>query len=71
MAYLASSPPDGYLSGRMARQLLGGASAYTLQALALRGEVRTLIDPGRPPVYRRDDVERLAQARQQPQRAGA
>jgi hypothetical protein len=71
VAYLASNFPDGYVSGRMARQLLGGASAYTLQALALRGEVRTLVDPGRPPAYRREDVERLARSRQQPERAGA
>jgi hypothetical protein len=71
MAYLASSFPSGYISGRMARRLLDGASAYTLQALALRGEVRVLIQPGKPPVYRREDVERLAQGRQQPEWVGA
>lgn len=65
----AASLPSGYLSGRAARRMLGGASPYALQALAIRGEVRTLVLPGCPPSYRREDVEKVAQARQRPSSA--
>jgi hypothetical protein len=63
MAILASAHPEGFISGRAACRMMGGASPYTLQALALRGEIRTDIAPGRPPAYRREDVERIVRAR--------
>jgi hypothetical protein len=58
---LASSQ---WLNGRQATKKIG-CSPSALQRAALLGQVRTKIEPGIPPRYHRDDVERIARSRMQ------
>jgi hypothetical protein len=58
----AVDPSAEFINGRESCRLLGCA-ASSLQRAALLGEVRTLIVPGRPILYHRDDVLRCAEIR--------
>ena len=57
-----------WLNGRQASKTIG-CSPTALQRAAFLGQIRSKIDPGIPPRYHRDDVERLAENRRQ--KAGA
>ncbi len=50
-----------WITGAAARHILG-RSATVLQRAAMLGQIRVALDPGIPPRYNRDDVQRLAQA---------
>jgi hypothetical protein len=48
-----------WISGLRARKILG-IGYGSLQRLAVIGKVKTLVEPGQTPRYRREDVEALA-----------
>jgi hypothetical protein len=64
MAPVTDHIASEWLNGRQASRRIG-CSPTALQRAALLGQVRTKIEPGIPPRYHRDDVERIAESRLQ------
>jgi hypothetical protein len=58
----AVDPSAEFINGRESCRIIDCA-ASSLQRAALLGDIRTLIVPGRPIMYHRDDVLRCAEIR--------
>jgi hypothetical protein len=56
------APPDEWVTGTYAKGQIGCAQA-ALMRLAVIGQIRVKNDPGVPPRFRREDVDRIAQVR--------
>jgi hypothetical protein len=52
---------DEWLSGRQSCRIIG-CSPSALQRAALIGRLRFKLEPGLPPKYHREDVERIAES---------
>jgi hypothetical protein len=57
-----------WLNGRQASNRIG-CSPTALQRAALLGRIRVKIEPGIPPKYHREDVEKIARCRPKGQEA--
>ena len=61
---VATAAASNWITGAAARRRLG-VSYGGLQRLAVLGQIDTLVEPGIPPRYSREDVDRIARARTQ------